>query len=872
MKYLKKAILAVFILLILLFCSAGIFITLRRDRIATVIVEKLNNSVNTKISFSSLSVNLWSDFPNISATLNNFLIKPSAEYAKEEFVKENSDTLLYASHFSVSLNLIPLLSGKIEIKGISIKNGNACFLTDSRGNTNFTVFKDDGANGNQSEIRLSDISARNMRILYADHATDLLVKGKIENSSLSGEILGTGIELSAGVSAMIDRLDFYGFRFSNSKAVADLTFFKSKSSYTFREGNLKLGDLLFSIKGSTDYQNKWIDLDLTGKNIDISDITSVLPAEYASYLSGIRPGGIMSVSCRIKGPYGSKGDPHFDIDYNLAKGRLVYDQSGIDVNNLSMRGRITNGTKNNRKTFSFKIDTLNAAFGAAYFNGSFSLVNAESPFIRMSVNGDLVFNDLRKLITTKSFESREGAISGNLKLKGFLPEGKKFSLSDISKLNPNGNLRIQDFAADLPDMGVSFNNVSGKIRLSDELRVEDLCMTILGQKYCFNCVLSNFTDWVTGGASTLDVTGDVTSDIFIPSAFAETQKKNSGSKAKSGEITIFPKKVTAYINFHADSVINKDFHAGNFNATLSYKPYVVSFNNLTARCLDGSVNGDMLIGLKSDGNYIVRGTFDLNSINIRKSFDSFHNFGQSFIVGKNLDGTITGNVSVLYQMDRNFNINYQSLVGESHASVVNGRLIDFKPAEALSSFVELEELKNISFSKLENDFFVRNSALTLPRMEITSSVGWFSVFGTHNFSGDYSYHIRVLLSEVLSKKAKTRNRNNTEFGQVVDYEGNKTTIPLKMESKGGRFSVGYDFGQSKEMVKENIVEEKKNLKGILNEEYGWYKGDSTKTRTEKTVKPKFKINWEEGKDQDSQNEKTDSADNTSLRNLFKKKK
>jgi hypothetical protein len=869
-KTLKRIILGTVIVFVVLVCAAGVFTSLKKDQIATVVLDKFNNYIDTKISYSSLRINLWSAFPDVSATFNNILIRPSAGYAKKEFVKEDSDTLLFASHLSVSVDMFSLLTGKTVIKGISVRNGVANLLTDSRGNTNFRVFSEDDEKASGSNVKLSNLSARGMKVRYYDRQSDVNIKGSVDNSSLDGEILGSGIDLTADVSLLLDKSEIYGFTLPEAQAYARITLFKTNTSVNFREGSLKMGDLIFSITGTTDYRNKWLDLTMKGQDIDISDISSSLPPQYAEYLAGIKPGGKMAVSCFIKGPYGSKGTPHFDISYDLKKGRLVHDQSGIDVNNLTLRGRITNGVKNSRKTFALSIDTLSAALGAAYFNGSFRLENADNPFVRVSLNGDLVFNDLRKYIKTKSFDSREGAISGNLRMKGYLPSGKKFSFADITQLNPNANLQLADFGADFPDLGLSFNNVSGKIRLTDELRVEDLCMTILGQKYCFNCVLGNFTDWITGGGAMLDVTGDISADIFIPSAFAATQKKNTEKNSENKSVSIFPSDVKAYINFHADSLINKDFHARNFNATLSYKPFVVSFNNLTAECLDGSISGDMLAGLRSDGTYLAKGAFNLNSINIQKSFDSFHNFGQKFIVGKNLAGSISGNVSVLYQMDKNFNINYPSLIGEAHAVVVDGKLIDFKPVEELSKFIELDELKNISFSKMENDLFVRNSTLTIPKMEITSSVGWFSLYGNHYFSGDYTYHIRVLLSEILSKKAKKQNSDNSEFGRVAEDEGNKITIPLKIESKNGKFTSAYDFGQSRQIVKENVVEEKKNLKGILNEEYGWYKSDSTANHKEQATKPKFKIEWEEGKEQVQ--EKSDTADNTSLRNIFRKKK
>jgi hypothetical protein len=871
-KIIKKIILGIIIFLTTLIISLGTLTALRHDQIANVLIKKVNSSINTKISYSSLKLTLWSAFPDVSVRFKDILIQPSEGYSAAEFVSENSDTLLFASSLSLSVDLFSLISGNIIIKGITVKDGVANLLTDSNGKTNFRVFNKES--GSDSNIKLNNISVKGIKIAYIDNYTDITVRGLINNSSVSGEIFGAGIELNTNVSASLDMLQVYGFRFSRTSAEANLTLFKTKTSFTFRKGILKLGELLFSLEGSTDFENKWLDLEIKGQNIDISDIASRLPEKYASYFKGLKPGGIINVGCKVSGRYGSTGVPHFELNYSLSNGRLIYDRSGIDVNNLYLKGNITNGKRNNRQTFCFTVDSLRAALGAAYFSGKFRVENLNQPLISLSLNGDLVFDDLRKFIKTDSFDSREGTVCGNLKLYGRLPAGGKFSLSDLPLLNPTANLRLESFAADFPKMGLFFRGVSGKISLAEHLSAETLCMTILGQKYCFDGVLRNFTSWIAGTGAILDVNGTVNADIFIPSAFAATQTQKQEKNSEEKPLDLFPDDVKAFISFHADSLINNDFHAGNFNCSLSYKPYVLNFNNLSARCLDGSLTGDMLIGRKSDGSYISKTGLSLNGIDIRKAFVSFHNFGQTFIVSKNLGGNLTGNVTILTQLDNKFAVIYPTVVAESHFSILNGKLIDFKPVQELSSFIDLEELKEISFSKLENDLFVRNSTISIPKMQITSSVGGFTVYGTHNFNNDYSYHVRILLSDILSKKARLRNKNNTDFGQVADDGLGRTTVPLKLESKKGKFNVDYDFGQSKEIIQESIVEEKKNLRGILNEEYGWYKEDTVKTQQQQQQrKPKFSISWEEGKEQNAEETASEKNENDStLHKLFKRKK
>ena len=157
-------------------------------------------------------------------------------------------------------------------------------------------------------------------------------------------------------------------------------------------------------------------------------------------------------------------------------------------------------------------------------------------------------------------------------------------------------------------------------------------------------------------------------------------------------------------------------------------------------------------------------------------------------------------------------------------------------------------------------------------MLINSSAVNFTMYGTHEFSGDYSYHVRLLLSEVLSRKAREKNRGVIAFGQVqVDGSG-KATIPLKIVYSNGKTDVGYDFGQAKDNIKTDISIEKQTLKGILNEEYGWYQSDTTKARPAEK-KPKFTITWEEGKEPPAAAaEKQEEVTESPFRILLKKKK
>ena len=196
-------------------------------------------------------------------------------------------------------------------------------------------------------------------------------------------------------------------------------------------------------------------------------------------------------------------------------------------------------------------------------------------------------------------------------------------------------------------------------------------------------------------------------------------------------------------------------------------------------------------------------------------------------------------------MDSLLNPQIKSLTAEGKYTLVNGALINFDPVKQLSYFIELSELENIHFDKLENDFFIRNNFLYVPQMEVKSSAADLSVNGKHSFDNDYEYHVKILLSEILSRKRKKNKSKVTEFGVVEDDGLGRTSMLLKSYRKRRGSKVGYDMKAARAEVKNNIEDGKTNLKTILNQEYGWYKERYCYKEKTEEKKPRFRITWDE---------------------------
>lgn len=867
MRRVIKITLITFGLMLLGVVLLGLFAWLRQDKITTALTAKVNESVNTRISYGDIRVTIFESFPNITVRFNDLLVEPSPYYDRTQFRGENNDTLFYASSFSLTVSLPSLLTGTVAIRAISARDGEVTLLTDKRGNINYEVFteqKEDAKN-----VNLKNITAVNIGIVVNDRSSEMRVAGSLSAAALGGEIFRSGIYINTGVTAMIDSVNIKSIAFREIPVKAVVRLRKSANSLTVAKGLLAVGDLNFEIDGNVNYSTSTVDLSVAGKKINISSVISLLPEKWRSFTGSITPSGIVDLRGKITGPYGEAGNPHFEVSYDLGDGKMSHSVTGFRVNNLSFRGGLTNGDLNSAETFHCTIEDLKATYGSASVNGSFMINNLNRPHINLSLDGDLDFNDLNRIMKSGDIHDQKGSVKVGIRLAGTIPDTMGL-VAALPMLKPEISLAFTEFGAAMAERGIAVSDMNGLLAIGNDLVADSLSFTFREQHFTIDALMKNFIPWMAGRPEILDITGEVHADRFVTAMF--TDKKSDTTSTGGRQMNIFPADVRANVILRADKLIFNDFTADNLITSINYKPFVLTFRDIRAEGLDGILAGEFMLGRQKEGGYITRTVLNVTDIDINKAFKSFKNFGQDFIVSDNLHGNLTGNMTMLSPLDASYKISKKALVAEAHLLITDGKLANFGPAEKLSSYLDIDELKDISFFRLENDLYINNGNVSIPKMLINSSAVNFTVYGTHNFNNDYSYHVRLLLSEVLSRKARERNRDVGSFGQVrVDGSG-KATIPLKIVCVNGKTDVGYDFGQAQDNIKTDIALEKQSLKGILNEEYGWYQADTVKIKPTES-KPKFNITWEEGKEPPpATTEKQEEVTESPIKILLKKKK
>ena len=313
-------------------------------------------------------------------------------------------------------------------------------------------------------------------------------------------------------------------------------------------------------------------------------------------------------------------------------------------------------------------------------------------------------------------------------------------------------------------------------------------------------------------------------------------KQISSEKQNSA---IIPKN----INFTLKTEINKlsysKFLANTISGQIEIKNQKAMISDMILKTMEGDAQIEILADNTGD-NLIVDLSSIIKGINIKQLFKSFNNFGQSTLIDAQINGLANVNINFSGKWNNRLEADLKSIEASGNISIDKGELINFKPLMSLSKYLKIEDLMHIRFSTLESNIKIKESIINFPKTAIKNSVLNLEIGGTHSFDNIIDYQIRLLVSELKSKRGKSKQE---DFGDIeMDLE-DKRTIFIRMKGSIDNPKIEYDFKGLKTKIKEDIIKEKqtwKELKEQFKQDIGLGKKD-TLDKKDKATQTKFEL-------------------------------
>jgi len=851
----KRVLIGLLAALFLVVLSAFIIIRYYEDDVVAYALEKVKEGLVTKMDIGEADLTFWSTFPNASIRFKDVFIE-------ETF--EQKDTLAFIGELNLGFSLSDLFSGDYKVHDIVADRAIVRMKVDERGADNWHFWKNNEKDSTSVAFEIKDVELTDFSFLYENRKSKFF--GSVNQSNLDAEgffstdTMEFDVELETHIESIISGED----EWMASRKTALIGKFKldlPNTQMMFADGTVELDDLRALLNLNYQYGDKsYVDAHLQGDNIDLDRVRKFLPAEMASTMESYELGGKMNLNASIKGPTYGKMSPNFHLNFVLSKGEMTDKTSGTSLTDVSAQAIYT---ANAGKKDMLNIESLTAQLGAGHIHISGIMEELQKPFVNLDVSASAHLDDVRTFFALDTLEYSTGQMNANANVSGRVGYKDDGSI-DWSVVACNGTASLNDANIKLKGSSREFSQMNGTFLFADgNASVQNFVGLVSGSDFKIDGTMNNLIPYLTTPDAVLEINASLLSSHVNVNELLEKNTKSQSAEVYSLNL---PKRVKAKFNATFSLFEFRQFKATEVRGVIEADETTVRADPITFKTAGG--NWLTQFGLQRIGpsTYNLRCHADLQKINISDLFIGFENFGQTFITDKNLKGIATASVNFESQMTSSLDLIDESIVSIVDISIENGQLVNLESLQSIAAYIKgnkwvapfvnedlfTEKLKDVKFSKFENVIEIKNRRMVIPLMEIKSSAMDISARGTHSFDGQIDYTIGFGLRDLLVRKGK-------EWAEEDDGLGRQMYLYMRGTSNNPEF--GLDKQASKQSRQEEIVEEKKNVKALLKEEFGLFRKD-TSVGTYKTTEHKpgttMSVEWNENdqpKKEDTSSEK-----------------
>jgi len=745
LKTVLKIFAAFVVVIIVLLLGVLIYINSNKAKMQALVTTELNKNLDGKIIIGNMNPELFKDFPNISLSLHNVLLR-------DKQWPTHHHTLLDAKDFDVSVNTAALLKGTISINHIDISNAAIDLYTDSNGYSNTAIFKkgdkkkstdkkDDGG----SAARISKFNLRTVSFAVNNQMLNKLFHFDI--NSLAGQMAypdsGWHAKLHLDVDAKSMAFNTDNGSFIKGKQVeGDLI-----AGYNEDNGKINVQSPSFNIGGTPFKLNalfavgkgqSTFDIRLAADAITWTGASGLLAANISKKLAMFNMDKPLAVKATISGSF-KGGDPYLNVDAKVRNTKLT--TPGGNIDDCSFDGVFTNnyvkGKSNSDSNSVIKIINLTGNYSHVPFAiDTGSIINLVKPIATGNFRSKFQLSNLNYLMG-KTTKFTKGTAEMKLKYKADIVDyrlNKPFIQglinlrdADVSYLPRKLNLTNTSMSLNFTSTDLIMNNIrlqSGKSIVTMEGRVK------------------NFLNLYYDSPEKILLTWQINSPQLYLGEFLGFLNRGGGSTApkskNSGNVidqlnTVLD-RAHAEMHMQVAKLYYKKFLATNATADLLLSEDGVVIKSMSVKHAGGSLkfNGQINNGARTN-NFIMSAI--VSNVDVHEFFYAFDNFGLTDITSDNLKGILSAKAQVKGGLTNEGSIVPRSTNGYVTINLKNGALLNYNPLKTVGKLAfPFRNLNNIVIPNLDAKFDLQGDKIIINPMKLTSSVINADIAGTYGLS------------------------------------------------------------------------------------------------------------------------------------------
>jgi hypothetical protein len=762
-------------LLLILFAGVSFYINSNKGELINKFKKEVQTKYHTQVTIDNLSLSLFKNFPSLSLLIENVEAKgPMYQIHKHKFFS--------ASQIYLRLNMLALFTGKLSIGKTLITNGNVYIYTDSSGVNNLSVLKSGVEKDKKAKKPLvlpSNVEFQNFDITIEDKRKEKLfsfllnsfeaktnVRGDTSFIDINKNILvkSLGFNLATG-AFLIDHVLEGDYRVALNTKTNDLSFSKIRMNISKQPFDFT-GKFVFGDSGH-------FNLDIKTNQINYNFAQTLVTKHIAKALKNVAMNKPVDVHTTLEGSLNG-GDPLVIARFNLKETELATPL--VTLNKASFSGFFSNeivkGLPRKDPNSTIRINNLSANWeGIPIKSDSIEVLNLSNPSVNGTFESIFQLSAFNNIVNSDKIVFSDGEGKLKISYSGPLKNiNNENALIDIAFLLKKGNITynplklvITECISDMSikNSSLSINRLSAKSANGSTIKIDGVAKNTFallgGNPGKADININIYSPY-------LNLAG-ITSKVQRNKSSIKKKSKNSLNKTMYQFDNILEKeKIT--VNIKADKIINNNLQANNFIAAIDLQEGAYNIKNVQFNIAGGSLRLTSSIQETGTNKHYLKSTVDINNIDAKKLFYAFDNFGIEGIGYKNLTGQLSAKGALSTQINGAGVLDKKTLNGSLRFTLKNGSLINYAPIMKIQDIVfKKRDFSDIHFVEIKNNLTVKDGLVTVPRMQIESTVFNLFIEGVYGFAGNTDLRIQVPLKNLkkvdpadMSKKANNKER------------------------------------------------------------------------------------------------------------------
>lgn len=710
----KKALTIAGVVVVVLIVAMIAIPFLFKDKIKTAVLNAANEKLNATVDIKDFGLNLFSNFPNATLSLNDASVVGVGDFQK--------DTLLSAKSASVTIDLMSLFGSEYNISKINLDKASIYTKVLEDGRANWDIMKVDStaSASNESEsafkLNLKKITVNDCSFVYQNDSTKMKVTLNKWNGDLHGDFSAS--ETTLNTNSTIGEVTFVmdGIPYLNKiQGVADATINANldKMQFSFKESNLQLNDLKASIDGTfamvgKDYEDMEFDLKLNAPDTQFKDILSLVPAMYTADFKDVKTSGTAKLEAYIKGLMHGDSYPAFDVKIMVNDAMFQYPSLPKAVNNINVAMAI-NSKGGSLDNMIIDISKFSFNLGGNPFSGSLNVSTPMSdPNLKAQANGTIDLGMIKDVYPLEKGTALNGKMIANLNVAARMSAIEKEQYENVSAA---GSLKLSNMTYKSQDMQDVVINDAGLELSPRYVNLSSLNLKIGKNDLSATGRLENFIAYALKD-QTLKGQLNIKSNYLNANDFISSETAGTEETASSTtEDIIIPKNIDFVLNAALNQIVYGKMNITNMVGNMTVKNGVLTLNNVGANALGGSCKVSGTYDTSSPKTPKVNFDLALSKVSFAETFKSVESVQKFAPIFEKLGGTYSMNFKFNTSLGETIMQTLAGLTGSGALQTNDVKIEGVEALTALSSSLKTDALKSFSTKDLNLPFTINNGKL-----------------------------------------------------------------------------------------------------------------------------------------------------------------